>query len=52
MTEDGKQNLRFMLATAPANAGRTTGELETLYQWVVGKEKKIVAVSETGVIKS
>jgi hypothetical protein len=26
--------------------------LENLYQWVVGKEKTIVAVSETGVIKS
>jgi Tat protein secretion system quality control protein TatD with DNase activity len=52
MAEDTKQNLRFMLATAPANSQRTVEDLENLYQWVVGKEKTIVAVSETGVIKS
>ena len=51
MAEDTKQNLRFMLATAPANSHRPVYELDELYQWVIGKESKIVKVTETGVVK-
>ena len=49
MTEDMKRQLRLMLASQRVND--TPGQLETIYEWVVGKESKIVAVTETGVVK-